>query len=43
MIIDFIKRSWPNLFETDVRKVNESDLSGVVVAFSKAIRAISSE
>ena len=35
MMIDFIKRSWPTLFATDVRKVSERDCQEWLVRFQK--------
>ena len=35
MIMDFVKRSWPTLFATDVRKVSERDCQEWLVRFQK--------
>src|SRR6266511_3937314 len=33
--VDFIRRSWPSLFETDVRKISERDCENWVVRFQQ--------
>lgn len=35
MMIDFIRRSWPALFETDVRKVSERDCQDWLTRFQR--------
>jgi hypothetical protein len=35
MTLDFIRRSWPSLFETDVRKVSERDCENWLTRFQQ--------
>ena len=35
MTLDFIRRSWPSLFETDVRKVSERDCENWLIRFQQ--------
>ena len=35
MTLDFIQRSWPSLFETDVRKVSERDCENWLIRFQQ--------
>jgi hypothetical protein len=35
MTLDFIERSWPSLFETDVRKVSERDCENWLIRFQQ--------
>ena len=35
MTLDFIRRSWPSLFETDVRKVSERDCENWLLRFQQ--------
>src|SRR5207245_10599922 len=35
MTLDFIQRSWPSLFETDVRKISERDCENWLTRFQQ--------